>query len=333
MMLISVILCTYNRQLYLAKVLDSIAGSVLPQSVDWEVLIIDNNSSDRTAEIAREFVLRCPDRFHYIFEPQQGKSYALNRGIREARGDVLAFVDDDVKVDPEWLWNLTKALEDGSWAGVGGRTLLAEHFSPPRWLALSGAHSLLGILAAVFDLGDEPCALDKPPYGANMAYRKEIFNKYGLFRTDMGPSADPEIPRPNEDTEFGRRVMAAGEHLRYEPSAVVYHPVPRDRIRKDYFLSWWFDYGRAAAREVGKRRDILGIQRRYWTIAKIVVVMLTVNSLRWILQLDPPKRFFSKCLVWMAAGQIVEVYRHCGPARPARINASTAMKAAPKIKL
>ena len=65
-----------------------------------------------------------------------------------------------------------------------------------------------------------------------MAYRKKMFEKYGGFRTDLGPSSDKRIPRPNEDTEFGRRLMAAGERLRYEPSALVYHPVPANRIPK-----------------------------------------------------------------------------------------------------
>ena len=127
-MRISVILCTYNRCEYLRKVLDSIAGSVLPDSVEWEVLVIDNNSIDQTPEIAKEFVARYPGRFRYISEPRQGKSHALNTGIRESRGDILAFVDDDVTVQPTWLRNLTQTLDGSEWAGAGGRTLLAERF-------------------------------------------------------------------------------------------------------------------------------------------------------------------------------------------------------------
>jgi glucosyl-dolichyl phosphate glucuronosyltransferase len=310
---ISVILCTYNRSEYLKKWLDGIAASVLPESIKWEVLIVDNNSSDQTPEVASEFAARYPTRFRYIFEPRQGKAHALNTGIRESQGDVLVFTDDDVKIETSWLRNLTQALDNGKWAGTGGRTLLAERFLPPRWLALAGPCSLAGVLAAVFDLGDEPCELDRAPYGANMAYRKEMFEKYGPFRTDMGPSADPDIPRPNEDTEFGRRLMAAGEQLRYEPTAIVGHPVPKDRIRKDYFLTWWFDYGRALIREVGRRPEIWGIQRRYWSIPKMTMTMLTVHSLRWMLSVNPSKRFYRKCIVSMIAGQLSEIYRQWGP--------------------
>jgi hypothetical protein len=81
-----------------------------------------------------------------------------------------------------------------------------------------------------------------PLFGANMAFRKEMFDKYGLFRADLGPSACVEVP-PSEDTEFGGRLVAAGEYLRYEPSAIVYHPVAGGRINKRYFLKWFFDLG------------------------------------------------------------------------------------------
>lgn len=116
---ITVILCTYNRCQSLAKALDSVANSMLPSSVECEVLIVDNNSRDRTRQIAEEFCLKYPDRFRYVFEIQQGKSFALNTAIREARGNVLAFMDDDVTVEPTWLQNLTLALDGGEWSGAG----------------------------------------------------------------------------------------------------------------------------------------------------------------------------------------------------------------------
>src|ERR1700693_4778740 len=111
-MKISVILCTYNRSQSLAKALESVAASQMPTSLEWQVLIVDNNSQDQTREVAEAFCGRDPSHFHYLFEPQQGKSYALNRGICEAEGDVLAFMDDDVTVEPNWLCELTKPLLD-----------------------------------------------------------------------------------------------------------------------------------------------------------------------------------------------------------------------------
>jgi glucosyl-dolichyl phosphate glucuronosyltransferase len=314
-MRISVILSTFNRCQYLRGALESVARSEFSEAVEWEVLIVDNNSSDQTPEVAKEFVVRYPGRFRYLFEPRQGKSYALNTGIRESQGDVVAFLDDDVTVAPTWLRNLTMTLETGEWAGAGGRTLIPEPCSVPRWLALAGPHSLGGFLAAVFDLGDKPCELNRAPFGTNMAYRKEMFEKYGCFRTDLGPSADRNIPHSHDDLEFGRRLLAAGERLRYEPSAIVHHLVHKDRIRKDFFLASCFDSGRGLIRSLGEGPEILGIQRRYWKIGKLTLMVLPAKMLRWMLSSNSQARFSRKCLVWMTAGQIRELYRQPGAAK------------------
>ena len=203
-MKISIILCTYNRCRSLAKALDSIAASTFPTAVEWEVLVVDNNSRDQTSDVLEEFCRRYPGRFRYLFESQQGKSHALNAGIREARGDVLAFMDDDVTVEPTWLHNLTAALDSSEWAGSAGRILPEQTFSPPRWLSLEGRYALAHL--AVFDLGPAAGELTEPPFGNNMAFRKEMFEKYGGFRTDLGPRPGSEIR--NEDTEFGRRLLS-----------------------------------------------------------------------------------------------------------------------------
>lgn len=308
-MQITVIICSYNRCQYLGRALESVVASQLPESLTWEVLVVDNNSTDRTPELVEDFCRRYPNRIRYFFEPHPGKSFALNSGIRQARGEILAFMDDDVTVEPTWLQNLTATLYSGQWGGAGGRTLLAEAYSPPDWLALQGPYSLGGVLAAQFDLGDEAGELCQAPYGANAAYRREMFEKYGLFRTDLGPSPDSKIPRPNEDTEFGRRLMKAGERLRYEPSAIVHHPVPRERVRKDYFLAWWFDFGRAGIREIPRRPDICGIPRRYISTTKIITTIFIRRTLEWLLAVNPQRRFFCKCYVWMTAGQVIEIDR------------------------
>src|SRR3990172_1565155 len=246
-MVITAILCTYNRCEILAKALTSAAALVLLQSIDWEILVVDNNSSDRTREVTEDFCRRYPGRFRYLFEPQQGKSFALNSGIREARGEVLAFMDDDAIVEPDWLENLTKTLRNREWAGVGGRIFPEWSCAPPPWLPRESRYALAPLVA--FDLGEQPHELVEAPFGANMAFRREMFEKYGGFRTDLGPHADCLIS--NEDSEFGNRLLAAGERLRYEPSAVVRHPVAQNRLQKDYFLAWWFNKGRSNTRQFG----------------------------------------------------------------------------------
>ena len=305
-MKITVVLCTYNRCRILAKALESVAASELPDSIEWEVLVVDNNSRDQTSEVVQDFCTRYPGRFRYLFEPQPGKSYALNSGVQQARGEILAFMDDDVTVEPTWLRDLTAGLHGSEWVGAGGRILPEKSFSPPPWLALDGPYKMGGILA-LFDQGDQAGALDLAPYGTNMAFRKEMFEKYGRFRTDLGPTPGSEIR--NQDTEFGRRLMEAGERLRYEPSAVVYHEVPQNRLRKKYFLTWWFDYGRAEIRVKVRRPDVFGIPRHYISIANRVLRILPKRMLLWLRASNPQHRFFNKCWVWVTMGEIVEVYR------------------------
>jgi glycosyltransferase involved in cell wall biosynthesis len=227
-MKISVILCTYNRCGSLAKALESAAALRLPESIAWEVLAVDNNSKDKTREVIEEYCRRFPQRFRYLFEPRPGKSNALNAGIEAAQGDVLAFMDDDVTVDPMWLKNLTAPLRSGDWAGSGGRILPEKKFVPPQWLSVEGRYALAPL--AMFDCGPVACELTESPFGTNMAFHKKMFEKYGGFRTDLGPRPGSEIR--SEDTEFGRRLLVAGERLYYEPSAVVYHSIPPSRVRK-----------------------------------------------------------------------------------------------------
>ena len=292
----TVILCTYNRGQSLAKALESLARSEMPSSVQWDVLVVDNNSKDDTREVVEGFCERFPGLFRYVFEPRQGKSYALNTGIREARGDVLAFTDDDVFVEPTWLQNLTAGLLEGKWAGAGGRVASDRSFSPPRWFPEERYVS--GPLV-MFDLGENPGELTEPPFGANMAFRKEVFANYGGFRVDLGPRPGSEIR--SEDTELGNRLLSAGERLRYEPSAVVYHAVPASRLERKFFLAWWFAKGRADMQASTPSEF-------KWRVANVPVVLLRrflLWTMRWLGTIHPGRRFTAKLSVWVVAGRII----------------------------
>jgi len=302
---ITVILCTFNRCQDLEKALTSVAGSTLPQSVEWEVLIVDNNSNDQTREVADGFGRRYPGRFRYLFEPQPGKSHALNAAVREARGSILAFMDDDVTVTPAWLRNLAAALHTTEWAGSGGRTILEWPSPLPRWLSIEGRYSRHPFPG--FDQGRNAREMAGPPFGTNMAFRKAMFEKYGGFRTDLGPSPERDVPPHSEDTEFGNRLIAAGERFWYEPSAIVYHPVAENRLNKEYFLSWWFDRGRAEIRESGAQ----GISPR-------LLARLALWTVRWMVAIEPSKRFYRKLVVWQKAGQILESHRRSKPGKTSR---------------
>jgi hypothetical protein len=142
-----------------------------------------------------------------------------------------------------------------------------------------------------------------------MALRKEIFEKYGFYRTDLGPGPNPDIPRVNDDTELGRRVMAAGERLRYEPLAVVYHPVLLERVNRKFFLAWFFDFGRAEARELANRPAVWGIQRNHLSILRALIELLPRGTARWLFSFNQQMRFQHKCQVWRTAGRVTETYR------------------------
>ena len=299
---ISVVLCTYNRNDDLQTALNSAAALVLPESIEWEILVVDNNSTDRTRDVVADFCNRYGSRFRYLFEPRQGKSHALNSGIREARGNLIAFMDDDVRVEPTWLQNLTATLQDGEWVGAGGRVIPKWSRPAPRWLSPQAWYAFGPLVQ--FDLGDYAGELHEPPFGTNMAFRREVFEKYGDFLVSLGPRPGSEIR--NEDTEFGARLLKAGERLRYEPSAVVYHPVPANRIRKDFFLAWWFNKGEANIRQFGIRP---GTKYYVTGVPLYLFRNLLVWTLRWMFAFSPSGRFSNKLHVWVKVGEIMECYR------------------------
>lgn len=301
---ITVIVCTYNRCRTLANTLESIASSIVPRNIEWEILVADNNSTDQTRQVVEDLCRRHPGRFRYLFEPRQGKSHALNAGVRAAQGKVCAFTDDDVLVEPTWLYDLTSMLHCGQWAGAGGRTFPAREFVSPRWMSLNGPQGLGGPLCGTFDAGELPGVLDRPPYGANMAFRKDMFEKYGGFRIDVGP---PPKKVQGEDTEFGLRLMLAGELLFYEPSAIVRHPVLEERLSKKYFLKWMFKHGRAVVRLESDRSPAPGSARTFLRILDRVGHIVQLVVTRWMKTADPKWRFWYKCCVWKTCGELTEL--------------------------
>jgi glycosyltransferase involved in cell wall biosynthesis len=297
---ITVILCTYNRAGSLTKTLESIVAQILPPSVGWEILVVDNNSSDETCKVVEKFRGRYPERVRYLLESQQGVSYARNAGIRNANGDILAFIDDDETAATGWLQNLTSNLGNDEWAGAGGRVVPQWICSRPRWLSSEGPFILAPL--AAFEADPEREQLDEPAFGANMAFRKQVFDRLGGFRTDLGRSGKSLLS--NEDTEFGRRLLAVGRRPRYEHSAVTYHPVEEYRVRKAYYLQWWFNKGRSDVRETGVQphgMQVFGIRFK-------VLRGFAAGMVRWAIALDPTQRFIYKLQVWVCAGQAFESY-------------------------
>jgi glucosyl-dolichyl phosphate glucuronosyltransferase len=299
---ISVILCTYNRSESLSRVLQDLDNSVCPEDMDWEVLIVDNNSSDGTKGVADDFVRKNPRRFRYIFEGRQGKSIALNTGIESAQGNILAFTDDDVFIDDRWLAQLKRVFEDFACIGVGGRVVPVFTSKRPSWLRVDSWKPFLNALVA-FDFGEKPIALREAPFGANMAFSKSAFARYGVFRIDLGPT-EKNLGGKGEDDEFGHRLITNDELVMYAPDAVVYHPVEKKRMTRKYFRTWYFNLGRYFAKaDKVPEQSIL-----YFGVPRFLVRMLLQCFFLWIGTRDELIRSRHEMNFYMIFGEIVEFF-------------------------
>jgi glycosyltransferase involved in cell wall biosynthesis len=299
----SLIICTYNRASRLKATLDSLRQVSLPANLRWELIFVDNNSTDTTRAVLEEFNHTSGLPARYTFEGKQGLSHARNAGVAEAKGDIIAFTDDDVIVDSQWLASLKRAFDEHACMGVGGRVVAIWTTPKPSWVELEGPYESAGPVVH-FHMGNAPRIMTElPPAGANMAFRKEAFEKYGLFRTDLGRAGTMGLNE--EDSEFGRRLIKAGEKIVYVPSAVVHHPVEPHRATRSYFLKWWLASGRARLRIEGWPKGAIC----YFGVPRYLFRNFLESIFRWVTTLEPRKRFFRKRLVYWYAGQIVEARR------------------------
>jgi glycosyltransferase involved in cell wall biosynthesis len=244
---ISIVLCTYNRCGALRRALNSIQTLKSSPEITWEALVVDNNSKDRTKETVEACIRRGRADLKYLFEGRQGKSFALNTGIQAARGSIVAFTDDDVIVHPDWLLRMKETFHGYQCAGMGGKIVAVfPAGGKPDWLRTDTPFPFMNALVH-FDRGERHFPLQLSPFGANMAFKKEVFLKHGLFRTDLGPTMGNTMGK-GEDVEYSRRLLAAGELIMYDPRAVVYHTVEKERLEKSYFRSWYFNYGKYLTR-------------------------------------------------------------------------------------
>jgi hypothetical protein len=153
----------------------------------------------------------------------------------------------------------------------------------------------------MFDLSRKAGEMSEAPFGTNMAFRKEMFSRYGDFRRDLGPQPGSEIR--NEDTEFGTRLLRGGERFWYEPSAIVYHCIPPGRVTQNYFLKWWHGKGRADIREYGVDAGTR------WFVGGVPLYLVrrcAAWTVRWLLSVGPSARFTAKRKLWTTIGALRE---------------------------
>lgn len=243
----TVLICTYNRAAYLAQTLDSIAALEVPSSIAWDVLVVDNNSSDDTRAVVEKRTRSYPVPLRYLFERRQGKSNALNAGISATAARAIVFTDDDVRVPRGWLAAALAPLlerEDIDYAGGPVRPIWGG--PKPAWLDEKGN---LGGTIAVKDHGRAPFVFEerrKTPLGVNMAVRRTLIERIGGFRPDLGRRGKSLLGQ--EQAEFFYRSRASGARGLYVPDMILDHHVPASRLTRSYFRRWWYWKGVSHAR-------------------------------------------------------------------------------------
>ena len=244
--MLSVVICTYNRSKKLHRVLNDILDNPINENIDFELIVVDNNSTDDTKSVVDEFVSSNSTNLRYIFESAQGLSNARNRGIREARGEWICFTDDDVRLDKKWLASISSAIKcNPKMDAYGGRIKEQWVEDPPDWFILEGECAMTGGGAIVFfDLGKEAQNLNEKkisPIGANMGFKKEVFEKVGLFNPDFGKKGDDQ--GLGDDVEFCTRVRNEGFLTLYLPEPLVWHEVESTRLTVPSMKRFYYELG------------------------------------------------------------------------------------------
>jgi GT2 family glycosyltransferase len=241
---VSVIICSYNR----CDVLPNALESILKQEtgdVRYEVIVVDNNSTDQTRQVVESFIERGQGNMRYVFESKQGLSHARNAGIANALAPIIAFFDDDERVSTDWVANIKQSLDEHPEVDfVGGKILPCWIVEPPEWI-ISNLH---WAPVALTDYGDTPfySNAENPVclIGGNLGIRRAAFDLIGLF--------DPTLQRMkgnigSEDHELLLRLWRAGRQGMYVPNLVVEADVPIERMKKTYHRMWHTGHGKACA--------------------------------------------------------------------------------------
>ncbi len=274
---VTILICTYNRADSLEAMLASLAALVIPPGLAVELVVVDNNSTDRTRAVCE--AARTPVPLRYIFEAQQGQNPALNRGLAETSGRLILFTDDDVDVDAGWLAAYGAAA--ARWpaaAYFGGRTLPRWEAAPPRWFA---EHSTthLACIEVYSDAGLEEKPLPAGVAGANMAIRRAAL--HGLaFDPALGPDGT-ETVRCGEVELIGqiRQRGGGGMHV---PGALIHHRTPARRMTEAYVRQWFKGDGIAEVRrqQVVRTNPWFGVSRYYWK--QWALSALKYGCTRWL---------------------------------------------------
>jgi glycosyltransferase involved in cell wall biosynthesis len=256
-MKISVLICTRNRAKPLDVTLRHFFMQRFADEYEYEVVVVDNDSNDETGRVVARYAAEHPGVVRYYREPRRGQCYARNTAIAAAVGEIIAFTDDDVLVGENWLNEIHREFtEDQTLSLLGGRVLLAHD----------------GLQRVSLQTSDQRQTFTYPdagsfPMGANMAFRREIFDRIGMFDVRLGAG---RFFAGADDADFFYRALKAGYRVLYAPNVLVYHN--HDRVEVEQACSLEYGYGKGCSAYLFKhalRGDTYAMRMLYWLVARL----------------------------------------------------------------
>lgn len=268
--MISVIVCTYNRAKYLYDALSHIADNDYPAD-DYEIILVNNNSTDNTLSEAERFKLAYPNiNITIVTELQNGLSFARNRGIEESKGDFLVFLDDDTAVDSNYLHNISENLaQHPDTIAFGGKVVPIFETGKPKWVSCWTMP-----LFAVTDKGEGTLTFKGKSYpvGANMGVKRSAFEQYGIFDTQLGRKRDMLLG--GEEKDFFYRLKADKQKIYYFGNVAIEHLIPSTRTTSDYIRNIGIGIGISERIRFRKKNPIQRSIKALWEFTKTCASIL-----------------------------------------------------------
>jgi len=270
----SVIICSYNRFKLLDETIDSVLN-VVKNRGDIEILLIDNNSNDGTAELKHRF--KSHQIVKYFLETKQGLSHARNRGIKESVGEILVYLDDDIELVKNYFEICDETFLNSSISISGGK-VLPHKIKIPIWLP-----EKYYFLVSVFDCGNSPKFV-KHLMGGNFAIRKKDALRIGFYNNELGRNGTSL--GGGEETEYQDRAAIMGYKMRYNPKQNILHKI-NNKLNEDYVLLY--------SKGIGKSLRIIDESVSKWVVLRKVI--------KWYIAL-----FFCKILLRLTNNKKKEIH-------------------------
>ncbi len=283
---ISAVICTYNRDKFIRAALQKLTEQTLPAK-DYEIIIVDNRSTDNTAAICQEFISTHPFyNIRYVFESNKGLSFARNRGWQEAESPIITYIDDDAEAAPQFLESIVRFLEKHKEAvGIGGRVVpIYPDTGEPAWM-----NKYLNGFVGRMDFGGAAKVFEgnmKYPAGCNMTYRKEILQQAGGFNNELTFRSD--------DKYIYYQVSKISDKVYYLPEATVHHNIDSDRLRFSNFEKLFLKTGNEEKIRLKTEKGGSGLAKKFFEL----VLKFGASLLLYLKYLLSGQEIKGRYIVW-----------------------------------